>query len=300
MQPVTNEDLATFVKSKKQVEIAERQVEIESQRIVSEFGPLHYSEETDTVWSFPDRGNWGTHDGKYRGNWSPYIPRNLIEKYTNPGDLVLDQMAGSGTTLVESKLLGRDAIGVDINREAVMIARDRLNFSLAIDGQRNPRIETYVGDARNLDSIKSNSVDLVATHPPYAGIIAYTKSSVPGDLSSLDLEEYLVEMKAVANEAFRVLKPGKICGILIGDTRRHLHYIPISLKVLATFLSAGFYLKEDIIKLQHNTVAGRERWRGKKYDFYKIAHEHLYILRKPNADENVSRLKYSGRWLFEC
>ncbi|MDD5616687.1 MAG: hypothetical protein PHH85_10850 [Candidatus Methanoperedens sp.] len=29
--------------------------------------------------------------GNYRGNWSPYIPRNLILRYTAPGDLVLDQ-----------------------------------------------------------------------------------------------------------------------------------------------------------------------------------------------------------------
>jgi len=50
-------------------------------------------------------------------------------KYTQKGDWVLDQMMGSGTTLVEAKLLERNAIGVDINFEAVMVARDRLNFS---------------------------------------------------------------------------------------------------------------------------------------------------------------------------
>lgn len=33
----------------------------------------------------------------------------------------------SGTTLVEAKLLGRNAIGVDINLDAVMVAGDRLN-----------------------------------------------------------------------------------------------------------------------------------------------------------------------------
>ena len=30
-----------------------------------------------SVWSFPNRGNWATHDAKWRGNWSPYIPRNI-------------------------------------------------------------------------------------------------------------------------------------------------------------------------------------------------------------------------------
>lgn len=38
--------------------------------------------EMTTVWSFPKRGNWATHSGMYRGNWSPYVPRNLILKFT--------------------------------------------------------------------------------------------------------------------------------------------------------------------------------------------------------------------------
>jgi len=42
--------------------------------------------------------------GNNRGNWSPYIPRNLILRYTAPGDLVLDQMAGSGTIAVECRV----------------------------------------------------------------------------------------------------------------------------------------------------------------------------------------------------
>lgn len=61
-----------------------------------------------TIWSFPNRGNWATHKGDYRGNWSPYVPRNLILKYSNPGDLILDNFVGSGTTLIEAKILGRN------------------------------------------------------------------------------------------------------------------------------------------------------------------------------------------------
>ena len=32
--------------------------------------PKNSREETTTVWSFKQRGNWATHDGRYRGNWS--------------------------------------------------------------------------------------------------------------------------------------------------------------------------------------------------------------------------------------
>jgi len=40
------------------------------------------------------------------------------------------------------------------------------------------------------------------------------------------------EMKNAAKEFYRVLKPGKYCGILIGDTRNRRHYVPISSKIL--------------------------------------------------------------------
>jgi len=52
------------------------------------WSPKNFKEETTTVWSFKQRGNWVARDGRYRGNWSPYIPRNVILKYSNPGDVV--------------------------------------------------------------------------------------------------------------------------------------------------------------------------------------------------------------------
>jgi len=209
----------------------------------------------------------------------------------------LDQMCGSGTTLVECKLLGRNGIGVDINPDAVMVARDRLNFDyLPLERTDNVSSRTYLGDARNLDRTKNETIDLVATHPPYAGIIHYTGQSVPDDLSRLKLPEYLAAMRVVAAESYRVLKPDHYCAVLIGDTRKARHYIPISIGVLQAFLSVGYTLKEDIIKLQHKMMGTRLKWRGRNYDFYKIAHEHLYVFRKPGMEEDLSKVKYSRRW----
>ena len=79
-------------------------------------------------WSFPKRGDWATHDAKWRGNWSPYIPRNIILRYSIEGDVVLDQFAGGGTTLVEAKLLNRDIIGVDVNDVALDRCKEKVNF----------------------------------------------------------------------------------------------------------------------------------------------------------------------------
>ena len=57
---------------------------------------IDYSSEYTTVWSFPERGSWATHNPKYRGNFAPQIPRNIIEMYTEKGDSVLDPMVGAG------------------------------------------------------------------------------------------------------------------------------------------------------------------------------------------------------------
>ncbi len=91
--------------------------------------PKNFKEETTTVWSYKQRGNWATHDGRYRGNWSPYIPRNVILKYSKPGDVVLDYFVGGGTTAVEAKLLGRKCIGIDINPACVRLTMENLNFT---------------------------------------------------------------------------------------------------------------------------------------------------------------------------
>ena len=153
--------------------------------------------------------------------------------------------------MVESKLLGCNAIGVDINLESIMLTRDRLDFTMPVTlnqfGKPEPKIKTYVGDARNLNKIANNSIDLIATHPPYVNIIPYSKN-ISNDLSAVhSVPEFMQEMETVAEECYRVLKSGKYCTILIGDIRRKKYHVPISFNVLQVFQETGFALKEDII-----------------------------------------------------
>ncbi|NLB42294.1 MAG: methyltransferase domain-containing protein, partial [Clostridiales bacterium] len=122
--------------------------------------PAEFKMETSSVWRFPVRGDWATHDGNYRGNWSPYVPRNIILKYSNPGELILDQFVGGGTTMVEAKLLGRDCIGVDVNGEALKRCNMKCQFSLEKCGQ----VYFRQGDARKLNFIPDESIDLICTH----------------------------------------------------------------------------------------------------------------------------------------
>ncbi len=71
---------------------------------------------------------------------------------------------------------------------------------------------------------------------------------IDGDLSNThSIAEFAKEMKEVAMECFRVLKPNHFCAISIGDTRRNLHYVPVAYRTLNSFLEVGFILREDII-----------------------------------------------------
>ncbi|MHA1677554.1 MAG: DNA methyltransferase [Promethearchaeota archaeon] len=296
MKEITEEEYKKFVRKTKKVTIENVTLEIGGHKEIKELQPKDFVQETYTVWSFPNRGRWATHylNVKYRGNWAPEVARNLILRYTKEGDTVLDQMVGSGTTLIECKLLGRNGIGVDINPDAIMLTRDRLNFNTLAKLPKS-EIKTFVGDARNLNLIEDESIDLIATHPPYAGIISYTNNKVKNDLSSLNkIDDFIKEMKVVAEECFRVLKLGKHCAILIGDTRKHQHYIPIADRVMQVFLDTGFILRENIIKLQHHTKSTREKWGG-KYLFYKIGHENLFVFRKPAKEEKYN-MKNSMKW----
>jgi len=254
--------------------------------------PKDFKEEQATVWSFKQRGNWATHSGEYRGNWSPYIPRNVLLKYSKPGELVLDYFCGAGTTAVECKLLGRKCIAFDINDSAIELAKRNASFGVAsqqlilVEGESRLKVyepELLVGDARNLSFIQDNSIDLICSHPPYANIIHYTDSK-ESDLSFFDIDEFLEEMSKVAKESFRVLKPGRQCAILIGDTRRKKHVVPLGFKLINTYLDAGFKLRELVIKRQHNCkTTGFWHASSIKYNFLLLAHEYLPIFEKPEA-----------------
>lgn len=254
---------------------------------IKRWQPPNFRQETTTVWSFKQRGDWATHNGRYRGNWSPYIPRNVILKYSQPGDLVLDYFVGGGTTAVEAKLLGRRCIARDINPGAIGITLENLRFSpprrLEGAGREIYEPEVKVGDARDLSDIPSGTVDLICAHPPYAGIIRYS-ARIPGDLSALSVDDFLKEMRKVADESLRVLKPGGKCAILVGDARHSKHVVPIGFRTIRVFLDAGFILRELVIKRQHNCkTTGFWYARSIHYNFLLLAHEYLPIFEKPQA-----------------
>ncbi len=104
----------------------------------------------------------------------------IIRLSTDEGDVVLDPFCGSGTTLVAAGLLGRQARGIDVSREAVEITRHRLVDPVKTEsGLLKNGIESYKNANRNALSVltgvphtpvqRNNGIDafLVET---YAGV----------------------------------------------------------------------------------------------------------------------------------
>lgn len=181
---------------------------------------------------------------------------------------------GSGTTLVEAKLLGRNAVGVDINPQSVLISETNLQFQC----ESNSKIYTRNGSATDLNFIKDNRIDFVCTHPPYANIIKYSKG-VDGDISLLNVEDFLNEMKKVAEESYRVLRKGKMCAIMIGDIRKYGKVVPLGFHLMECFLEVGFVNKEIVIKEQHN-CRSTDYWEKQNNNFLLLAHEYIFVFQK--------------------
>ncbi|MES3017405.1 MAG: transcriptional repressor LexA [Bacteroidota bacterium] len=59
----------------------------------------------------------------YPAMFIPQVARRLLETYSAKGDTVCDIFCGSGTALVESRLIGRNAYGIDLNPLAIFLAQ---------------------------------------------------------------------------------------------------------------------------------------------------------------------------------
>lgn len=239
------------------------------------YNPINFELENTTIWSFKERGKWATHKGDYRGNCPPQVPRNLILKYTKEKDIVLDPFCGSGTSMIECKLLGRKGIGIDINIEALKLAKSRLNFRY--NTIYEPKL--IKADSTNLQNLIPNEkIDFIFAHPPYANIIKYSED-IKEDISRLNLKDFLSRINLFSNECFRILKKNKICSILIGDIRKNKNVIPLGFYIMNIFIQAGFTLKEIIIKEQHNCKM-TDYWKNKNIDFYLLSHEYILVFIK--------------------
>jgi len=98
---------------------------------MSQVATLFQQVKIDPSWSFSDKTrkdttyiSHGYH--RYPAKFIPQIVSRLAEKYTRVGDFIVDPFGGCGTTLVESKVMGRPSIAVDINPVAVLITKAKI------------------------------------------------------------------------------------------------------------------------------------------------------------------------------
>ncbi|HCL06349.1 MAG TPA: DNA methylase N-4 [Chitinophagaceae bacterium] len=90
------------------------------------------SKMTPAEWNTYFAGHWnftGARQDKHLAMFPEELPKRLIKMFAFVGDTVLDPFAGSGTTSLAAKNLGRNSIGYEINEEFIHVIKDKLNVS---------------------------------------------------------------------------------------------------------------------------------------------------------------------------
>ena len=90
----------------------------------------------------------------YPAMFIPQVARRLLETYSKEGDTICDIFCGSGTALVESKLLGRNAYGIDLNPLAVFLAHAK---TTPIDPQK--LVKEYMALLMRIETMKDNKIE---------------------------------------------------------------------------------------------------------------------------------------------
>lgn len=216
----------------------------------------------------------------------------LLEIYTQAGDLVLDPFMGTGSTLVAALNTGRRAIGFEIAPQFVTAAQERLQ-NAGVSSQDKTNLTIYNEDARNLTSfVKSDSIDFVATSPPYWNIHQqrrtadgktprpYTSSS--NDLGNIDsYSDFLNALGTVFEGLFAVVKPGRWCVLIVMDLRKADHFYAFHIDCIHRMTACGFRL-EDIIIWDRRSEYHNLRPLGFPTTFrVNKAHEYILIFQKP-------------------
>ncbi|MFY1632382.1 TRM11 family SAM-dependent methyltransferase [Solwaraspora sp. WMMB335] len=213
------------------------------------------------------RGRYTPESMTHPGKMLPTIPRYAIRTYTNPGEIVLDPMAGIGTTVIEAMHLGRHGVGVEYEAEWVTKAADNIRHTvrLGVPGQG----EIFHGDSTALPALLPASlhgqVSLVITSPPY-GSSTHGHVRTPGprrgrvrklhhkygradNLAYRSHGELADGFTAILAGCRILLRPGGHVVVTARPYRRHGELIDIPGMVAAAGINAGLKLVDECIAL---------------------------------------------------
>jgi len=158
---------------------------------------------TNADWSFSSRAR-STEFHPYPARFIPEIPRQVIS-IVQPVGTVMDPFCGSGTTLLEARRAGLDAVGGDINPIACLISRVRTckyqpNELLAAEGLAN---ELYLAASRST-SIQTNHAEIPRLTHWFNEVAQRAMSGASSVLTNLDVSPHLHDLVAVSISAATV------------------------------------------------------------------------------------------------
>lgn len=246
--------------------------------------------ETGTLWMFPARARGAGHKFDYHGNYIPQIAMQLYERFTKPGDIVLDMFLGSGTSAIEAINMARRCIGVELKPELAKYVEEKLPES-----QVNESVQIITGDSASgetvtkinkaLKKFDEEKAQLLILHPPYGDIIKF--SNKDEDLSNCtDTEGFLEKFLLVAKNGYECLESGRYAALIIGDKYSKGELIPLSFLCMQKMNEAGFKTKSIIIKNIEGNEIGKGktgnlwRYRALAGGFYIFKHEYIIIFQK--------------------
>lgn len=183
-------------------------------------------------------------------------------------------MAGSGTTLDVCREEGRRCIAYDIV-------------------PAHP--DVIPNDARKIP-LQDNSVDLVFIDSPYGDNIAYNTHEKNIVRISAEMDEFYQDLETVMSECYRILKPGKVLGWLIGDQWVKKKFTPVGFNVYQGL--SKYYETLDIVCIaRRSQTSNTGIWynRALRFNFYLRGFKYLFIMRKPEPELKTQQ-KRIVRW----
>lgn len=244
----------------------------------------------DSLWLIGERDKSDKHANVYHGNFVPQIPNQLIRRYTEEGDVVLDLFMGSGTTLFECEKLNRDFIGFDINASIIGYVEQKMSGTQNIDFRINDcdvANETLFKEKMesSLAETGRSNVQLIIAHPPYMDVVKFTDRSE--DLSQIgDLTNFVRRFVQVIKNAWSYLEVKKYLGIVVGDVYKKSEVVPLAFYIMdAVKRNFNVKLKGIVIKnIEGNRgkLGQRNIWqhRAAKSDYFIFKHEYILVFKK--------------------